>query len=99
MFIRIVSYHALHDKDVEKWMQTSASELRGVKGVRRVEYFRNKDDPSQYGAIMLFSTKEDLENYKKEQAGTYQTLVRSIRETWMDDSKPVVEQIFELLDI
>jgi heme-degrading monooxygenase HmoA len=99
MIIRVVSYHALHDKDVEKWMQTSASELRGVKGVRRVEFFRNKDDPSQYGSIMHFSTKEDLDDYKKKQEGTYQKLVRSIRETWLDDSQPVTEQIFELLDI
>jgi len=80
-------------------MQTTASELRGVRGMRRVEFFRGQNDPSQYGAIMLFRDKADLDNYKEEQAGTYQTLVRRIRETWMDSSKPVTEQIYEILDI
>jgi hypothetical protein len=80
-------------------METSASELRGVKGVRRVEFFRNQSDPSQYGAIMLFRDKADLDNYKEEQAGTYQTLVRHIRETWVDNSMPVTEHIYEILDI
>jgi hypothetical protein len=99
MIIRVVKYHALRGKDVEKWMETSASELRGVKGVRRVEFFRSQSDPSQYGAIMLFRNKADLDNYKEEQAGTYQNLVRSVRETWCDTSKPVTEQIYEILDI
>ena len=99
MIVRVVTYHALQDKDVEKWMETSASELRGVKGVRRVEFFRNQSDPSQYGAIILFRNKADLENYTKEQAGTYQKLVRSVRETWCDNSKPVTEEIFDILDI
>ncbi|MFL7868931.1 MAG: hypothetical protein AB8I58_08890 [Anaerolineales bacterium] len=99
MIARVVTYYALQGKDVEKWMETTASELRGVKGVRRVEFFRDLSDPSQYGAIMLFRDKADLDNYKEEQAGTYQTLVRRIRESWVDSSKPVVEQIYELLDI
>jgi hypothetical protein len=80
-------------------MKTSASELRGVRGVRRVEFFRNQNDPSQYGAIMLFRNKADLDKYKQEQAGTYQNLVRQIREIWVDNSKPVTEQIYEILDI
>ena len=48
---------------------------------------------------MLFRDKADLDNYKEEQVGAYQTLVRQIRETWVDNSKPVIEQIYELLDI
>ena len=99
MIIRVVTYHALQGKDVEKWMETSASELRGVKGMRRVEFFRNQSDPSLYGAIMLFRNMTDLDNYKEEQAGTYQNLVRSVRETWCDNSKPVTEQVYEILDI
>jgi hypothetical protein len=99
MIIRVVTYHAIEGTDVEKWMETSASELRGVKGMRRVEFFRNHSEPSQYGAIMVFRNKADLDNYKEEQAGTYQTLVRRIRETWWDSSKPVTEQIYELLDL
>jgi hypothetical protein len=48
---------------------------------------------------MHFRTIEDLDNYKNKESGTYQTLVRSIRETWMDKTKPVNEQVFEILDI
>ena len=99
MIIRVVTYHAIQGKDAEKWMETSASELRGVKGVRRVEFIRNQSDPSQYGGIMVFRDQTDLDKYKEEQAGTYQTLVRQIRETWVDNSKPVTEQIYEILDI
>ena len=99
MILRIITYHALPGRDVERWMQTSASELRGVKGMRCVEFIRSQSDPSQYGAIMCFKNKANLDNYKENQAGTYQTLVRSIRESWLDESKPVTEQIFEVLDI
>ena len=99
MIIRLATYHALDGKDVERWMQTSASELRSVKGMRHLEFIRSKTNPSQYGAIMHFRTIEDLDNYKSKESGTYQTLVRSIRETWMDNTKPVNEQVFEILDI
>ena len=99
MIIRVVTYHAIKGKDAEKWMKTTASEFRGVSGMRRVEFFRGQSDPSQYGAIMLFRNKADLDNYKEEQAGTYQSLVRRSRETWVDNSKSVTEQIYEILDI
>ena len=42
---------------------------------------------------------EDLENYKSKESGTYQKLVRCIRETWMDNTRPAYEQVFENLDI
>jgi hypothetical protein len=99
MIIRLVTYHAIDGKDVERWMQTSALELRGIKGLRDLEFIRSKTNSSQYGAIMHFRTIEDLDNYKSKESGTYQTLVRSIRETWMDKTKPVNEQVFEILDI
>ncbi len=99
MIIRLVTYHAVDGKNVERWMQTSASELRSVKGMRHLEFIHSKTDSSQYGAIMLFNSIEDLENYKNKESGTYQKLVRSIRETWMDNTKPVNEQVFEILDI
>jgi len=99
MIIRLVTYYALDGKDVERWMQTSALELRCVPGMRHLEFIRSKTNSSQYGAIMHFRTIEDLNNYKSKESGTYQSLVRSIRETWMDNSKPVNEQVFEILDI
>ena len=99
MIIRLVTSHVLDGKDVERWMQTSALELRCVKGMRHLEFIRSETNPSQYGAIMHFRTIEDLNKYKSMESGTYQTLVRSIRETWMDNTKPVNEQVFEILDI
>ena len=99
MIIRIVTYHTLPDKNVERWMQTIASELRGVKGIRHVEFIQSQSDPSQYGSIIHFRTREDLDNYKLKETGSYQTLIRSLRETWLDESKPTGEQIFEVLDI
>jgi len=48
---------------------------------------------------MLFRNMADLDNYKEERAGTSQNLVRSVQETWCDNSKPVTEQIYEILDI
>jgi len=48
---------------------------------------------------MQFRNKADLDNYKEGQTGPYQRLVRSVRETWSDNSKPVIEQIYEILDI
>jgi hypothetical protein len=74
MILRIITYHALPGKDVERWMQTSATELRGVKGMRRLEFVRSQNDPSQYGAIMHFKTTEDLDNYKSKESGTYHSL-------------------------
>ena len=99
MIIRLVTYHAIDGKDVERWMQTSASELRSVKGMRHLEFIRSKTKPSQFGAIMHFRTIEDLDNYKSKESGTYQKLVRSVRETWMDNTKPIHEQVYEILDI
>ena len=99
MIIRLVTYYAIDGKDVERWMQTSVSELRSVRGMRHLEFIRSKTNSSQYGDIMHFRTIEDLNKYKSMESGTYQTLVRSIRETWMDNTKPVNEQVFEILDI
>ena len=99
MIIRVITYHSLPGKDVKRWMKGIASELRSVKGARHVDFIQSQTDPSQYGAIMHFRTKEDLEYYKQKEIGTYQNLVRSLSETWLDESKPVNEQVFEILDI
>ncbi len=65
--------------------------------MRHVEFVRSSNDPPQYGALMYFRTKEDLDNYRA--TGPFQRLVHSLRETWLDESKPVNDQIFEVLDI
>ena len=97
MIIRVVLYHALPNKDVEAWVQGTASELREVPGIRHVEFVRSHSDPSQYGVVTHFGTKENLDAYKA--SAFYQRLVQSLREAWLDESKPVTEQILEVLDI
>lgn len=97
MIVRLVSYHALSGKDVQGWLRGVASEVRGVTGMRHVEFMRSLADPSQYAAAMHFQAKADLDNYKA--TGPYQSLVKSLRQAWLDESKPVNEQIFEVLDI
>ena len=99
MIIRVITYHSLPGKDVKRWMKGIASELRSVRGARHVDFVQSDTDPLQYGAIMHFRSKEDLEYYKETETGTYRNLVRSLRETWLDESKPINEQIFEIIDV
>ncbi|MGD2142128.1 MAG: hypothetical protein PVH79_01455 [Candidatus Bathyarchaeota archaeon] len=97
MIIRHITYHALPGKDVEGWLKGIASELRGVQGMREVLFIRSESDPSQWGALMYFRTVNDLENYKK--SGPYKRLLKSLSETWLDESKPVSDHIFKIQDI
>ena len=97
MIIRVVSYIARPDEDVEGWAQGVASELRGMPGLRHLEFVRSQSNPSEYGAVMYFKTMEDIDNYKTSEF--YQKFVQELRETWLDESKPSTEQIFEVLDI
>ena len=97
MIIRVITYHALPGKDVEEWLKGIANELRGVSGMRQVIFIRSESEPSLWGAMMYFRTHEDLEDYKA--TGPYKRLVQSLRETWLDESKPVTDHIFEIQDI
>ncbi|MCB0085613.1 MAG: Dabb family protein [Caldilineaceae bacterium] len=97
MFIRMVTYHALPGTDAEGWARGIAAEVRGTPGLRHIDFFRSHSDPTQYGSVMHFTTKADLDAYKT--TGTYQQIVKSLQESWLDTSKPVSEQVFEILDI
>jgi hypothetical protein len=97
MIIRMITYHALPGKDVEGWMKSTVNELRGVAGMRQMEFVQSQSDPTLYGAMMHFRNKEDLDNYKE--TGPYRSLVQSLREAWLDESKPVNDQVFEVFDI
>ena len=97
MIIRHITYHALQGKDVEGWLKSIASELRGVQGMRQALFIRSESDPSLWGALMYFRTVSDLENYKT--SGPYKRLVESLRETWLDKSKPVSDHVYKIQDI
>ncbi|MFH1008866.1 MAG: hypothetical protein V1800_15430 [Candidatus Latescibacterota bacterium] len=97
MVIRVITYHALPDRDVAGWMRNVAPKLRDVPGMRAVEFAQSHGDPFQYGAVMHFGAQEDLDTYRA--TGPYQNIVESMRAAWLDESKPVHDQILEVLDI
>lgn len=97
MIIRITTYHALPGSDAEGWARGIAAEVRSTPGLRHIDFFRSPSDPTHYGSVMHFCAQEDLDTYKT--TGAYQQLVTSLRESWLDPSKPISEQIFEVMDI
>lgn len=97
MIIRITTYHAQPGTDAEGWARGIAAEVRSTPGLRHIDFFRSPSDPTQYGSVMHFSTKADLDTYKA--TGAYQRIVMSLRDSWLDPSKPVSEQVFEVMDI
>ena len=97
MIIRVISYHARPDTDPEGWLQEVASEVRGASGMRLATFMQSRSDPSLWGAIMRFGSIEDLEAYKA--TGPYKSLVESLRESWLDESKPVTDMVYDVLDV
>ncbi len=65
--------------------------------MREVLFIRSESDPSLWGALMYFRSADDLENYKT--SGPYKKLVESLCETWLDESKPVSDQVYKIQDI
>ncbi len=96
MIIRIITYYAQPDKDVTSWVERHLSKAGDAPGVESVEFIRSISDPSQHGGIFRFRSREDLDRYKSSDA--YRELLESTRAEWLDLSKPVQEQIFELLE-
>jgi len=97
MIVRLITYHAVPGKDVEGWLRGACEDMRRVPGMQRVEFVRSVSDPSRYGAVMYFQNREDLDRYKATPA--YRQFVESTRELWLDASRPVEEQVLEVLDI
>ena len=96
MIIRLIAYHARSGTDVVAWAREHAAEIRGVPGMRKVEFVHSIDDPSLWGATMHFRTNEDLKIYKT--TGAYKGLVESLTKAFLDKTKPVNEQLFEVID-
>ena len=97
MIIRVILYHARPDSDPVAWIKEHAAEIRGVPGMRKADFFRSIDDPSQWGAVMYFRTKKDMETYKT--TGAYKNLIPSLTEAFLDKTKPVHEQLYEVIDV
>ena len=97
MICRLVLYHALPNTDPMTWLKDHAADIRGVPGMRYVDFVQSLDDPTQWGAIMSFHTKAELEMYKSK--GAYQHLVESLSQAFLDKSKPVTDLIFDLKDV
>jgi quinol monooxygenase YgiN len=95
LIIRVVAYHALPGRDVMAWMKRVAPVLRGEEGLRQVEFMRSTSDPSLWGAVEHYGSKEELEAYYRRREKRY----KEMKDTWVDTSKPVHEHIYELLDI
>jgi hypothetical protein len=79
------------------WCKEHMTDMRGVPGMRHVDIVKSVDDPSQWSAFMTFSSKKDLEAYKA--TGPYKSLVKSLQEEVIDVSKPVTDNVYELVDV
>ena len=65
--------------------------------MREVLFIRSEGDSSLWGALMYFRSADDFKNYKT--SGPYKKLVESLRKAWLDESKPVSDQIYKIQDI
>lgn len=45
MIVRRVTYTCKTGKDMMKWIKANSQWLRGVNGMRRVEFIRSRDNP------------------------------------------------------
>ena len=96
MIVRRVTYTSKTGKDMMKWIKANSQWLRGVYGMRRVEFIRSRDNPEVWGAYFYFNELKDLETYKV--SGPYKDIVKSLSE-YADMKKPVVDEVFDYLEV
>lgn len=96
MIVRVVTYGAQSLEAGRAWAERRASDLRGVEGVRHVDFIQ-QEDPPRLGAVIHFNSRRDLQRYKE--SGPYEQFVQEMRENVIDESQPVRDRVFELLDI
>ena len=65
--------------------------------MRQATFMRSISNPSLWCSIMRFGSLEELEAYKA--TGPYMELVKNLRESWLDESKPVTDTVYEVLDV
>jgi hypothetical protein len=96
MIVRRVTYTCKTGKDMMKWIKANSQWLRGVDGMRRVEFIRSRDNPEVWGAYFYFNELKDLETYKS--SGPYKDIVKSLSE-YADMKKPIVDEVFDYLEV
>jgi hypothetical protein len=97
MIVRRISYSRRSGTDWVGWLKANASAMRGVTGMRKVAFLQSVSNPEETTAMMYFDSQQALDNYKASK--TYQDLVKSLTTELLDTSKPVTEEIFNVIDI
>jgi len=96
VIVRRISYMAKPGKDMMEWIKNNCQAIRGVDGMRKVEFIRSNANPDEWGALMYFHKMKYLEKYKE--SGPYKDLVKSLSE-YADMTKPITDEVFDYLDI
>jgi len=96
MIVRIVSYGAESVEDARTWLTEHSREIENVLGLERVEFVR-QDHPPRAGTIMYFESPQDLQQYRESRR--YENFRESILAAWGDESEPVREAVYRLLDV
>jgi quinol monooxygenase YgiN len=96
MIIRKITYMAKPGKDILEWIKNNSQAMRAVKGMRKVEFIRSKNEPDEWGALMYFHKQKYLDKYKE--SGPYKDLVKSLSE-YADMTKPIKDEVFEYLEV
>lgn len=96
MVVRIVTYAAESREAARQWVRQHADEFQGAPGVERVIFIHSKKPP-RVGAVMVFESADALARYKT--TGPFERLVDSLRRAWADDSRPVREEAYRVMDV
>lgn len=96
MVIRIVTYAAESRGAAREWVREHADEFRQAPGVERVTFIHSRKPP-RVGALMVFESADALARYKT--TGPFEWLVDSLRRAWADESQPVREKVFRVMDL
>lgn len=96
MVVRIVTYAAESLEEARAWVEEHAEEFREAPGVERVTFIHSKK-PARVGAVMVFESADALARYKT--TGPFERLLSSLRRVWADDSLPVREEAYRVMEV
>lgn len=96
MIARIVSYPAESLEDAKEWARERGPMLRQQDQIEHA-YFMTSEDPPQAAAILLYPSRQALEEYLESDA--YRQAVQEIADGWGASAEPITEEVYELLDV